>query len=61
MSRGSVVCVVTRLQAGGPGFRILEGANYRNNVQTATGAHPASCLMNVGILFRGLSGRDVML
>ena len=37
------------------------GARFSAPVQTGLGAHPASCTMGTGSLFRGLSGRGVAL
>jgi len=43
---GSEVSVVTRPRAGRPGIRIPAGGKiFLLNVQTGSGAHPASCLM----------------
>jgi hypothetical protein len=47
-SRGSSIGIVTRLQAGGSGVRIPEGErdfSLLQNIQSSSGAHPASYSM----------------
>jgi len=59
-SRDSSVSIVTRLQAGRPGFDIRQGAgnfSLRHRVQTASGAHTASYPMDTGFSFPAIKWR----
>jgi hypothetical protein len=50
---GRAVCVVTRLRNAQSGVRIHAGARHLSrlqNVQTSSGAHPASYSMGTGVL-----------
>lgn len=62
-SRYSTVCIVTRLWAGRFEFRIPAGVKYSlvRNVPTDCRAHRASYSVGTGLLYRGLSDRDVKL
>jgi hypothetical protein len=61
-SRGSVVGLDTRLQAGRPGIRIPVGSRYFSllqNVQAVPGAHLASYSVGTGVISRGKIGHGV--
>jgi len=61
-SRGSVVGLATRLQAGRPGIRIpvgLRDFSLLQNVQAGPGAHLASYSVGTGVISPRKSGHGV--
>jgi hypothetical protein len=58
---GSLVGIATGYGPGGPGIESRWGARFSAPVQTAPGAHPASCTMGTGSFPGVESGRCVTL